>query len=160
MVRRLDPPPHTDARAPQWYQHAALLCGHGRGCSARAGRFDFGRLPADAYEELCYLVVAIEFPQAVRLANPDGGLDSGIPHAGGTFSRCWQAKRFTGDIAWKKCEESLDAAVSNWGIEHCTFCFAKDLTASQHRTFHERLGGRHGGLPSTTGRTETSNRGS
>lgn len=109
-------------------------------------RFDFGRLPADDYEELCYLVVAIEFPQAVRLANPDGGLDAGIPHADGTFFRCWQAKRFTGDISWKKCEESLDAAVSNWGIEHCTFCFAKDLTASQHRTFHERLVGRHDGV--------------
>jgi hypothetical protein len=109
-------------------------------------RFDFGRLPADDYEELCYLVVAIEFPQAVRLANPDGGLDSGIPRADGAFSRCWQAKRFTGDISWKKCEESLDAAVSNWRIEHCTFCFAKNLTGSQHRSFHERLVGRHHGV--------------
>ena len=36
--------------------------------------------------------------------------------------------------------------MSNWGIEHCTFCFAKDLTASQHRTFHERLVGRHKGV--------------
>ncbi len=102
-------------------------------------KFDFGELTADDFERICFLIVQTEFPDIVRLKNPDGGIEFGLPGSDGVFVRCWQAKRYTGDISWKKCEASLDSAVNHFGMPHYTFCFAYDLTAPQHKTFRKRL---------------------
>jgi hypothetical protein len=110
-------------------------------------RLDFGALSDDDFEVLCYLVVLLEFPDAVRLRAPDLGADSALPASTGRdYVRCWQAKRFTGHIGWGQCLESLDRAVANYGMPHYTFCFARDLTGGQEQSFKQRLGGRHTGV--------------
>jgi hypothetical protein len=110
-------------------------------------RLDFTVLNDDDFELLCYLVVLLEFPEAIRLRAPDCGADSALPEgATRTYARCWQAKRFTGHIRWGQCEGSLDTAVPAYGMPHYTFCFARDLTGGQERLFKQRLVGRHEGV--------------
>jgi hypothetical protein len=41
-------------------------------------RLDFGVLSDDDFELLCYLIVVVEFPAAVRLRAPDRGADSAL----------------------------------------------------------------------------------
>src|SRR5919106_5283828 len=95
-------------------------------------RLDFTVLSDEDFELLCYLVVLLEFPDAVRLRAPDGGADSALPEGAiRVYVRCWQAKRFTGHIHWGQCRASLDAAVRNYRMPHYTFCFARDLTGGQ-----------------------------
>jgi hypothetical protein len=54
---------------------------------------DFGALTDDDFEVLSYLVVLLEFPDAVRLRAPDLGADSALPAgADRKYTRCWQAK--------------------------------------------------------------------
>jgi hypothetical protein len=78
---------------------------------------------------------------------PDGGTDTLLPalgHAG--YQRGWQAKRYTGNIAWSKCKESLDRAVETYEIRHLTFCFSRNLTVGQEKLFVKHLVGRHAGV--------------
>lgn len=107
-------------------------------------RLDFTVLSDDDFELLCYLVVLLDFPGAVRLRAPDLGADSALPEEPTrTYARCWQAKRFTGHIHWGQCRDSLDEANSAYEMPHYTFCFARDLTGGQERAFRQRLVGRH-----------------
>jgi len=87
---------------------------------------------------MCFQLVRLEFPGAERLAPPDGGLDF-LLREGGTVVRGWQAKRFTAQIAWPACRKSLDRALSTYAPDRVTFCFARDLTASQDRLFAKHL---------------------
>jgi hypothetical protein len=108
---------------------------------------DLGQGTPDDFERVCFLIVAIEFPEIVRLKNPDGGIEFGLPDDDGEFSHCWQAKRYTtGGVAWIKCEASLDSALEHFGMPHYTFCFPFDLTVGQHKKFRTRLGKRHEGV--------------
>lgn len=110
-------------------------------------RLDFTALGDDDFELLCYLVVLLDFPEAVRLRAPERGADSAL--AGGearAYARCWQAKRFTGHVHWRQCLDSLDAAVAVYQMPHYTFCFARDLTGGQEQQFRQRLVGRHAGV--------------
>ena len=110
-------------------------------------RLDLALLSDDDFELLCYLVVLLDFPDAVRLRAPDLGADSALPgDPSRTYARCWQAKRFTGHVHWRQCCDSLDAAVSAYEMPRYTFCFARDLTGGQERVFKERLVGRHVGV--------------
>jgi hypothetical protein len=103
-------------------------------------RLDFGALTDDDFEVLSYLVVLLEFRDAVRLRAPDLGADSALPAgANRTYKRCWQAKRFTGHVHWGQCVGSLDAAIANYKMPHYTFCFARDLTGGQEEQFKKRL---------------------
>jgi hypothetical protein len=102
--------------------------------------FDFGSLSPDQFEDLCFGVVRLEFPDAVRLAGPDHGLDSMLSSdLEGRAPRGWQAKRFTGSVSWPQCRESLRRAIEHHDPRHLTFCFARDLTAPQHRLFVRHL---------------------
>lgn len=109
-------------------------------------RLDFTALTDDDFELLCYLVVLIEFPDAVRLRAPDLGADSALPTNGSGYTRCWQTKRFTEHVKWGHCRDSLDAAVPAYQMARYTFCFARDLTGSQHKLFRKHLVGLHDGV--------------
>ena len=110
-------------------------------------RLDLAALSPDDFELLCAWIVAIEFPGAVHVANPDGGADSALPADGGDgWTRCWQAKRFTSTISWPQCRASLDAGVTSYGMSHYTFCFARDLTVGQQKLFEKHLRTRHRGV--------------
>lgn len=108
-------------------------------------RLTFAGMSDDDFEEFVYLVVLIEFPEAIRLHAPEGGADS-VLKAGEKYVRCWQAKRYVSNIHWAKCKASLDAAVERYGMSHYTFCFARDLTGPQLEKFDEHLVGRHKGV--------------
>jgi len=106
-------------------------------------RYDIGHLTDEDFERLCWLVVRSAYPTAEIIANPDGGVDALLP---GASARAWQAKRYTGNIWWTKCKDSLDRAVAMWDLRHVTFCFARDLTHQQRQKFASELEGRHRGV--------------
>jgi hypothetical protein len=110
-------------------------------------RFRFAEQSDDDFDELTYRLIMLEHPRAVKMAAPDGGLDTLLPLPGRDgYSRGWQAKRYTGNISWSKCKESLDRAVEQYGIEQLTFCFARNLTVNHEKLFVKHLVGRHAGV--------------
>ena len=99
------------------------------------------------FEQLCWRLLLIEHPAARFIENPDGGVDAILPREDGTrWVRAWQAKRYAGHVKWGECEASYDDAVENYKVPHLTFCFARDLTGGQERTFVKRLGQRRKGV--------------
>jgi hypothetical protein len=99
-----------------------------------------GSLNPEQFEELCYLLARLEFPDVVRPAAPDGGLDAFRPgESVATAIRGWQAKRFTGRISWRQCVDSTKAAVASYQAPWITFCFPFDLTDRQRRQFVRQL---------------------
>lgn len=94
-----------------------------------------GSLSDEDFEEICYLIVQLEHRNAFSTANPDKGADVLLRGAEGTYLRAWQAKRYTGQIRWGKCRDSLARARAEWDPDHYTFCFARDLTAGQLKKF-------------------------
>lgn len=110
-------------------------------------RLNLGALTDEDFEEVCFLVVRLEFPEAIKLDNPDGGADSALPSEDrATYLRCWQAKRYTEHIRWGHCKDSLDRAVVRWRMSRYTFCFARNLTEGQEKKFQTDLVGRHAGV--------------
>jgi hypothetical protein len=110
-------------------------------------RFDFHGLSDDAFEELCFLVVLLEHPEAIRLRAPDNGADAALPEgANRRYTRCWQAKRFGNQIQWHQCRHSLDTALGAYAPRRYTFCFANDLTGKQEERFNHHLAARHPGV--------------
>lgn len=105
-------------------------------------QYPYVDLAQDAFEELCYLVVREDYPDANRLRAPDGGLDI-ILSVGDTVVRGWQVKRHTASIDWRKCAESLDRAFHVHRPLRVTFCFPIDLTVNQNQRFRDRIGRRH-----------------
>ncbi len=105
-----------------------------------------GQLTDEDFQELCVRLIRLEFPEARSTENPDGGADAVLARPGGGWERAWQAKRYTNNVYWSKCRESLDRAVDTYKIGRMTFCFARDLTARQHTQFQEKLVGRHPGV--------------
>jgi hypothetical protein len=106
-------------------------------------RLNPSRLSPDEFDLLCFFVIGINFPEAVRIADPDGGADAGLKRPDGSFERCWQSKRFTGQVKWPQCKQSLKDAVKNYGMPLYTFCFARDLTFNQEKLFKKHLIGAH-----------------
>jgi hypothetical protein len=99
------------------------------------------------FEQLCWRLLLIQHPTVRFIENPDGGVDAILLSEDGTrWVRAWQAKRHTDHVKWGECEASYDAAISNYEIPHLTFCFARDLTGAQERTFVKRLGQRRKGV--------------
>ncbi len=103
-------------------------------------RFDFHGLSADDFELLCFLAIALEQPDAIRLRAPDRGADAALPVGRDRrYERCWQCKRFGARIAWRQCVDSLARGMANYAPERYTFCFAADLTGSQEAAFKRYL---------------------
>jgi hypothetical protein len=97
------------------------------------------------FDELCFQLIRLEFPGAVKMRAPDGGADALLPRQGTAdgYERCWQAKRYPGDIHWPHCIESLDRAVERYQPDRVTFCFPKNLTEGEEAKFDEKLRQRH-----------------
>jgi len=110
-------------------------------------KLDFGQLTAEDFELLCFLILTTKHKEARRPRAQDAGADALLPDSSGIgYSRCWQFKRFTQNISWPSCIDSLDRAVERYKMPHYTFCFARDLTGNQERFFLEKLAGRHKGV--------------
>jgi hypothetical protein len=109
-------------------------------------KLDIGALTDEQFQEMCGLLVRLEFPDARSTDNPDGGADTLLARPEGGWERGWQAKRYTGTIYWGKCRDSLDRAVANYGIDRMTFCFARNLTVGQETNFQKKLVGKHPGV--------------
>src|SRR6218665_1920756 len=104
-------------------------------------KLDIGSMTDEDFQEMCGLLVRMEFPEARATDDPDGGADSLLALPEGGWERGWQAKRYTGTIYWTKCRDSLDRSIKNYGIERLTFCFARNLTVGQEKNFQRKLVG-------------------
>lgn len=103
-------------------------------------RYDLAGLTPKQFEELSYLLARLEFPDVVRPAAPDGGLDAFRPaETAATAVRGWQAKRFTNAISWRQCVDSTRVALKRYSVPWITFCFPFDLTERQQRQFVKQL---------------------
>jgi hypothetical protein len=109
-------------------------------------RFDFRSIDPLNFEELCFALVRLEFPAAVRVAAPDKGVDVLVPGTDGEPARGFQAKPYVDQISWPECRRSLDAAADGHVVGRLTFCFARDLTAKQLSLFDKHLRARRHGV--------------
>jgi hypothetical protein len=107
-------------------------------------RFDLGALSPEDFEALCVRLARLEVSGVTGTRAPDGGADALLSDPAGGYRRAWQAKNHR-HIDWRKCQESLDRAVENYGIVQFTFCFSVDLTNNDRRRFEE-LRARHPGV--------------
>lgn len=93
-------------------------------------------LSPERFEQLTFELVGLQYPDAQRVAAPDGGADTLVL---GDVVRVWQAKRSRKRIDWMSCERSLRRALTRWQPASVVFVFPVDLTESQLRTFQTRL---------------------
>lgn len=99
------------------------------------------------FDEMTFRLVRIDHPDAVKMAVPDGGVDTLLPLSGRTgYERGWQAKHYPNKIDWRLCEESLDRAVETWKPERITFCFPQNLTKGKEKAFAAKLAARQEGV--------------
>ena len=107
---------------------------------SRRESFDFLGLTPDRFEELVFLLAALEIPGLVRTANPDGGLDALVPaDASGRVPRGIQAKHHTRGPSATKCAKSLRDAIAAHRPEHVTFAFPSNPTSGQIAAFQKKV---------------------
>lgn len=98
--------------------------------------YDLERLQDEQFERLCARLILLEYPSAFKPANTaDGGADMVLPGPGASYERCWQAKHYPDAIHWNKCKQSLATAKKRWGPREYTFCFPRELTEKEQKTF-------------------------
>jgi hypothetical protein len=107
---------------------------------------DLADLGDERFEQLIASIVFAEHPDAERPATPDGGADVLLPATTTRRARVWQVKHYPNDIAWKKCEKSLDDAVASYNPGGVVFVFPRNLSKPQRDRFEERLVKRHRGV--------------
>lgn len=106
----------------------------------RRESFDFLALTPDRFEELVFLLAALEIPGLARTGNPDGGLDALVPAgASGRVPRGIQAKHHTRGPSATKCAESLRGAIVAHRPEHVTFAFPTNPTGGQIAAFQKKV---------------------
>jgi hypothetical protein len=95
--------------------------------------------PSD-FESLCCRLIRLEYPSSTNLIRPrapgDGGADMVLPDTGSSTQRAWQVKHFAGAINWTDCKKSLAKAKETWKPTRYTFCFPRDLTYNEQKTFN------------------------
>lgn len=107
-----------------------------------ATRYDLVGMSDEKFESMCARLIRLEFPDAFKPADTsDGGADMALPKDGGGYVRCWQSKHFRRNVPWTKCQKSLAAARKNWDPEHYTFCFPRELTIGEQKTFDKHFRG-------------------
>jgi hypothetical protein len=107
---------------------------------SRRESFDFIGLTPERFEELVFLLGALEIPSLVRTANPDGGLDALVPAgSSGEVPRGIQAKHHTKGPSATKCAESLRDAIAAHRPEHVTFAFPTNPTAGKIAAFDNKV---------------------
>ena len=101
--------------------------------------YDLGRLTPGRFESLTFLLARTTDLRVVPVRDHDHGLDARLPGPRGQTLHGWQAKRFTGPISWAQCRESVTRAVAFWRPPRITFCFPRDLSANEQRSFQTEL---------------------
>jgi hypothetical protein len=96
-------------------------------------------LTPDQFEVLAFLLAREEFPGTVHIRQNDYGLDARLPDPDGKTIRGWQAKRFTGAIAWSQCQDSVRRAIAFWRPVRITFVFPKILSGGEQQQFRQQL---------------------
>jgi hypothetical protein len=105
-----------------------------------ATRYDLVEMPDEEFESMCARLIRLEFPAAFKPADTfDGGADMALANDDGGYIRCWQSKRFRSNVPWTKCKKSFAAACTNWNPEHYTFCFPRELTIGEQKTFDKHF---------------------
>lgn len=69
------------------------------------------------------------------------GLDARLPGPLERTRRGWEAKRYTSQINWGQCRESVRRALAFWRPPRITFCFPRDLSAAEQESFRSDLAG-------------------
>jgi hypothetical protein len=105
-------------------------------------RYDLLGMNDEDFESMTARLIRLEFPTAFKPANTrDGGADMALPTQDGGYERCWQSKHFPRNIAWDQCKDSLTAAEKHWSPSHYTFCFPRNLTVGEQKTFDRHFRG-------------------
>lgn len=105
-------------------------------------------MPDEQFELLCYRLIRLEHPEVEKPSESnDGGVDALLPKAGGGYERAWQAKHYPDAIRWDKCKKSFAAAKDNFAPEHYTFCFPRNLTKGEQKTFDKHFRGDRVAIP-------------
>lgn len=66
-------------------------------------------------------------------------MDARLPDPHGNTLRGWQAKRYTGQINWEECRTSVSRALAFWRPPRITFCFPRDLSGGEQKSFRAEL---------------------
>jgi hypothetical protein len=61
------------------------------------------------------------------------------PRPGRDNERAWQAKHYPDSIRWDKCKISLADAIKNYEPDAYTFCFPRDLSGTEQKTFDKHF---------------------
>jgi hypothetical protein len=109
---------------------------------SRRESFNFLGLAPDEFEELVFLLAALEIPGLTRTGNPDGGLDAVVPRTDSEgVGRGMQAKHHGRGPNITKCVKSLSDAIATHNPTHVTFAFPTNLTAGQLAAFQDKVAG-------------------
>jgi hypothetical protein len=107
-----------------------------------ATHYDLLAMSDQDFETMVARLIKLEQPNAFKPANVrDGGADMVLPDGTGGYSRCWQSKHYPDQIHWSKCDKSLAAAEAEWNPRHYTFCFPRELTVTEQKTFDKHFRG-------------------
>lgn len=105
-----------------------------------AATYDLCAMGDEEFELMNARLIRLDFPSALKpAATNDGGADMVLPKQGGHYERCWQSKHYPDRIDWRKCKDSLMAAEKNWKPSHYTFCFPRELTIREQKTFDKHF---------------------
>jgi hypothetical protein len=102
--------------------------------------YDLAGMPDKQFDLLCFRLIRLEHPDAIKPKEAgDGGADVLLPKPGGGYGRAWQAKHFPNRIGWPACRKSLADAIKNYKPDRYTFCFPRDLSGTEQRTFDKHF---------------------
>ena len=102
--------------------------------------YDLAGMHDSDFDLLCFRLVRLEHPEVIKpKESGDGGADVLLPRLGGGYARAWQAKHFPGKINWTACRKSLVDAIKNYQPERYTFCFPRDLSGTEQKTFDKHF---------------------
>ena len=104
--------------------------------------YDLLGMPDDQFELLCFRLIRLEHPAVEKPSeSSDGGADALLPKTDGGYERVWQAKHYPDAIRWDKCKKSLADARINYSPERYTYCFPRNLTKTEQKTFDRHFRG-------------------
>lgn len=91
------------------------------------------------FELMCFRLIRLDYPKVEKPHDvSDGGADALLAEPGG-YARAWQAKHFPGSINWTECRKSFESALANYEPKQYTFCFPRNLTKAELRTFDKHF---------------------
>jgi hypothetical protein len=102
--------------------------------------YDLVGMPDPDFDRLCYRLIRLEHPNAIKpTESGDGGADALLPAPGAGYERAWQAKHYPKAIRWTECRKSFEDAIANYEPAAYTFCFPRDLSGREQQTFDKHF---------------------